>query len=93
MDRCRVAGKIWATRKRPELENQSLILLARYIAGRIDPAQDFLVAVNTVHARVGETVVVAFGSGARNAIGNQELPVEAAVVGIVDTEVEEDVRR
>ena len=51
-------------------------------------SDNFLVAVNTVHARVGEKVLVAFGSGARNAIGNQNLPIDAAVVGIVDPEVE-----
>jgi ethanolamine utilization protein EutN len=87
MERCLVVGKIWATRKRPELENYSLLLLRPL--NETGPAQNknFLVAVNTVHARTGEEVLVAYGSGARNALGNQRLPIDAAVVGIIDPEV------
>ncbi|HZH31100.1 MAG TPA: EutN/CcmL family microcompartment protein, partial [Pyrinomonadaceae bacterium] len=33
---------------------------------------------------VGEIVMCAFGKAARSAIGDQEMSIEAAVVGIVD---------
>ena len=35
-------------------------------------------------AGTGEMVICAFGKAARTAIGNQDMSIEAAVVGIVD---------
>ena len=35
-------------------------------------------------AGTGEMVMCAFGKAARTAIGNQDMSIEAAVVGIVD---------
>ena len=43
------------------------------------------VAVDTVGAGDGETVIVVGGSSARMAGGDKTLPVDAAIVGIVDT--------
>ena len=45
----------------------------------------YIVAVDrTVSAGIGEEVLVTTGSSARVAVGNQDIPVDAAVVGIVD---------
>jgi microcompartment protein CcmK/EutM len=49
------------------------------------PEGNFLVAVDTVDAGVGETVLIVSGSSARMASGMKDCPVDAAVVGIVDT--------
>ncbi|CAA7601302.1 Ethanolamine utilization protein EutN/carboxysome structural protein Ccml [Acididesulfobacillus acetoxydans] len=46
---------------------------------------DAVVAVDTVGAGVGETVLVALGSAARKALSRPEAPVDAAIVGIVDS--------
>ena len=43
-----------------------------------------LVAVDTVGAGVGETVLYACGSVASRAMRNSEAPVDAAIVAIVD---------
>ena len=88
MIRCKIIGKIWATKKRPELEAYSLMLLEPL--NQKNPAlnQNLLVAANAIHAKTGEQVLVSFGSGARNAIGNQNLPIDAAIVGIIDPEVD-----
>ena len=88
MIRCRVIGKIWATKKRVELENYSLLLLAPLILDEKNEKQNLLVAVNYIHAREGEEVLVSLGSGARNALGNQNLPIDAAIIGIIDPEVD-----
>ena len=48
------------------------------------PEGTYLVAVDTVDAGVGETVLVVSGSSARMASGLKDCPVDAAVVGIVD---------
>ena len=45
----------------------------------------YIVAVDrTVSAGIGEEVLVTTGSSARVAVGCQDIPVDAAVVGIVD---------
>jgi microcompartment protein CcmK/EutM len=44
----------------------------------------YLVAVDTVDAGVGETVLIVSGSSARMASGLKDCPVDAAVVGIID---------
>jgi microcompartment protein CcmK/EutM len=46
---------------------------------------NYLVAVDTVDAGVGETVLIVSGSSARMASGLKDIPVDAAIVGIVDT--------
>ena len=51
-------------------------------SGKIDGG--FLVAVDTVDAGVGETVLIVSGSSARMASGMKDCPVDAAIVGIVD---------
>ncbi len=45
----------------------------------------YLVAVDTVDAGVGETVLIVSGSSARMASGMKDCPVDAAIVGIIDT--------
>jgi ethanolamine utilization protein EutN len=42
------------------------------------------VAVDTVDAGVGETVLVVSGSSARMASGMKDCPVDASIVGIID---------
>ena len=44
----------------------------------------YLVAIDTVNAGVGETVLVVSGSSARMASGMKDVPVDAAIVGIID---------
>jgi len=51
--------------------------------GRTEGA--YLVAVDTVDAGVGETVLVVSGSSARMASGMKDCPVDAAIIGIIDT--------
>ena len=47
---------------------------------------NYLVAVDTVDAGVGETVLIVSGSSARMAAGLKDCPVDAAIVGIIDDE-------
>jgi microcompartment protein CcmK/EutM len=44
----------------------------------------YLVAIDTVDAGVGETVLVVSGSSARMASGLKDCPVDAAIIGIID---------
>ena len=82
----RIVGTVVATRKDARLVSNKLLL-----ARPVDPRDrsrlegGYLVAVDTVDAGVGETVLIVSGSSARMAAGMKDCPVDAAVVGIVDT--------
>lgn len=49
------------------------------------PGANTIVAIDTLGAGEGELVLFAQGSSARQADGLKSLPVDAAIVGIVDT--------
>jgi microcompartment protein CcmK/EutM len=79
----RIVGTVVATRKDERLVSTKLLVVRP-----IDPAGKmeggYIVAVDTVDAGVGETVLIVSGSSARMASGLKDTPVDAAIVGIVD---------
>jgi microcompartment protein CcmK/EutM len=80
----KIVGTVVATRKDPRLESNKLLLVRGMDpSGKVDGA--YLVAVDTVDAGVGETVLIVSGSSARMASGMKDCPVDAAIVGIVDS--------
>ena len=79
----RIVGTVVATRKDPRLVSSKL-LIARPMDPQGKPEGSYLVAIDTVDAGVGETVLIVSGSSARMAAGLKDCPVDAAVVGIVD---------
>jgi microcompartment protein CcmK/EutM len=79
----RIVGTVVATRKDERLLSTKL-LVARAIDPAGKPEGSYVVAVDTVDAGVGETVLIVSGSSARMASGLKDCPVDAAVVGIVD---------
>jgi len=79
----RIVGTVVATRKDPRLVSSKL-MLTRSVDPQGKIEGPFLVAVDTVDAGVGETVLVVSGSSARMASGLKDCPVDAAIVGIVD---------
>lgn len=82
----KVVGTVVATRKDPRLVSAKL-LVARTLDPRHGQPKDdgaYLVAVDTVDAGFGETVLIVSGSSARMAAGLKDCPVDAAIVGIVD---------
>ena len=79
----KIVGTVVATRKDQRLVSNKL-LVARPVDPRGKPDGGYLVAVDTVDAGVGETVLIVSGSSARLASGLKDCPVDAAVVGIVD---------
>lgn len=80
----RVVGTVVATRKDPKLEGFKLLLVVPVdTEGKEDGS--YVVAVDTVDAGYKETVMVVRGSSARMAEGMNERPVDASIIGIVDT--------
>jgi microcompartment protein CcmK/EutM len=80
----KVVGTVVATRKDEKLVSNKLMLV-RPSDPHGKPEGGFLVAVDTVDAGYGETVLIVSGSSARMAAGMKDCPVDAAIVGIVDT--------
>jgi ethanolamine utilization protein EutN len=80
----KVVGTVVATRKDPRLVSSKL-LLARPMDPRGKAEGGYLVAVDTVDSGVGDTVLIVSGSSARMASGMKDCPVDAAIVGVIDT--------
>ena len=72
-----VTGKVWATKKSPGLRGQTFLTVE--VEGRT------LVCADCVGAGEGEIVLIAGGGAARVAAG-ADIPVDAAIIGIVDND-------
>jgi microcompartment protein CcmK/EutM len=79
----KIVGTVVATRKDPRLVSCKL-LIVRPMDPRGKMEGSPLVAIDTVDAGVGETVLVVSGSSARMAAGLKDCPVDAAIIGVID---------
>ncbi|HKS29412.1 MAG TPA: EutN/CcmL family microcompartment protein [Pyrinomonadaceae bacterium] len=79
----KVVGTVWSTKKTPDLEGVRFLIVHPFDLDK-EPTKNIVVVADRLGAGVGETVMVAYGKAARSAIGDQEMSIEAAVVGIVD---------
>ncbi len=77
-----VVGHIVSTRKQETLVG-SKFLEVKIIENGVE-TEKYLIAVDSVGAGIGETVLITTGSPARLALKEQRAPVDAVVVGIVD---------
>jgi microcompartment protein CcmK/EutM len=88
----RVIGTVVASRKEPTLEGLKF-LVVRGIDLHNQPTSSVVVAADAMGAGVGEVVMYASGSSARQTQVTQNRPVDAVIMAIVDQfEVEGDVR-
>ena len=69
-----VLGAVWATKKSPALTGQSLL--------RVRCGETEYLAADLVGAGPGDRVILAFGAAAR--AGRPDVPVDAAIVAILD---------
>ena len=79
----KVVGTVWSTKKSPDLESVRFLVVHPYDLEK-DPTRNIVIVADRLGAGSGEMVICAFGKAARTAMGNQEMAIEAAVVGIVD---------
>jgi ethanolamine utilization protein EutN len=81
----RVVGTLVSTAKHRKFDGAKL-LLVQVLSLDGSPRGAPLLAVDSVGAGVGETVLVVIeGRAAGAALGRRAAPVDAAIVGIVDT--------
>jgi ethanolamine utilization protein EutN len=83
MQICKVIGHIWSTKKEAALEGFKLMLVQE----KDRPQGPVFAAADLVGAGTGEEVLVVSGSTARCAArtAQGEVPIDAAIVGIIDT--------
>ena len=85
-----VIGQVVATKKDESMVGQKLLLLRPQLVDETNPAKfrngsNTIVAVDTVGAGEGDLVMFCQGSSARQAGNLKKIPVDAAVVAIVDS--------
>lgn len=86
----RVEGAIVATKKDPAMAGRKLLLLRPQLVDEKDPTRfrpgsNTIVAVDSVGAGEGELVMFCQGSSARLAPNLKQAPVDAVIIGIVDS--------
>ena len=90
----KVIGHVVASQKSPEFQGMKLLLIQPYInRDRVLVASgSSVVAVDSVGAGEGECILFTQGSSARLTASTKGAPVDAVIVGIVDS-VEVDGQR
>lgn len=78
----KVVGSIISTRKNEKLVGNKLMVIEQVLSTGTTPFR--FVAIDTIGAGIGETVLVAMGSAARIGTADEGAPIDAAIVGIVD---------
>ena len=76
-----VTGAVWATKKAPGLTGQILL--------KVQMDSGSIIAADLVGAGTGDRVIVTMGNAARMA--QPDVPMDAAIVGILDMQEEHHV--
>lgn len=77
-----IRGNIVSTRKQESLVGSKFMEVQIEENGEL--TNKYIIAVDSVGAGIGETVLITTGSSARLALLNTSAPCDAVIVGIVD---------
>ncbi|SPN76079.1 EutN/CcmL family microcompartment protein [Brochothrix thermosphacta] len=80
----KVTGSLWSTRKDEKL-NGITFLIVTVCTDETTHTQRSLVAGDIVGAGLGDLVLVTEGSAARVAASHSDVPLDAMIVGIIDS--------
>lgn len=86
----RVIGSVVSSKKDELMKGQKLLLLRPLLVDEADPTRlrpgsNTIVALDRLGAGLDEVVLFCQGSSARQATGMKSVPVDAVIIGIVDT--------
>lgn len=79
----KVIGTIWSTRKDENLVGAKFLIVKQLDLNLVEK-DNFVIAVDSVGAGVGEIVLAATGSSARQTEFTHNKPIDAVVMAIVD---------
>ena len=77
-----IVGTVVSTRKQEALVGSKFMEVRLIKNGQL--TDEYLIAIDSVGAGIGETVLLTVGSAARLALHNTSAPADAVIVGIVD---------
>ena len=77
-----IRGHIVSTRKQDSLVGSKFMEVQILKNGNL--TDEYIIAIDSVGAGIGETVLITTGSSARLALRNTAAPADAVIVGIVD---------
>ena len=77
-----IRGHIVSTRKQDKLVGSKFMEVEIMKNGEL--TGEYIIAIDSVGAGIGETVLITTGSGARLALRDTSAPADAVIVGIVD---------
>ena len=77
-----IRGNIVSTRKQDALVGSKFMEVQIMKNG--ERTDEYIIAIDSVGAGIGETVLITVGSPARLALHNTNTPTDAVIVGIVD---------
>jgi microcompartment protein CcmK/EutM len=80
----RIVGTVVASRKDPSLESLKLLIVVN-LSTTLEREGGYVVAVDSVGAGVGEVILYATGSSARQTAVTKDRPVDAVIMAIVDS--------
>ena len=86
----KVIGSVVSTKKEESMKGRKLLMVRPMLVdpenpGKFNPGKNTIVAIDTLGAGENELVMFAQGSSARQGEGLKSIPVDAAIVGLVDT--------
>jgi ethanolamine utilization protein EutN len=80
----KVIGNVWATRKEDGLTGLKF-LFVQLEDPQGSPVDTPLIAADQIGAGIGDRVLVTRGSAARFIIKSEDVPIDAVIIGIVDS--------
>lgn len=86
----KVCGAVVSTHKNPRIQDAKLLLVEAYAAApgspdALKPSGRLLVTIDCLGAGRGEYVLITQGSSARMTDDTEQMPVDAVVIGIVES--------
>ena len=78
----KVTGSLWSTRK-----DEKFMMVD--ILNQEDEKQGFLIAADNAGAGVGDKVLISQGNAARISAEDPNVPIDAMIVGVIDSTEEE----
>ena len=77
-----IRGNIVSTRKQESLVGSKFMEVQLMKCGKL--TEEYVIAIDSVGAGIGEVVLITTGSSARLALHNTSAPADEVIVGIVD---------
>ncbi|HJV17037.1 MAG TPA: EutN/CcmL family microcompartment protein [Bacillales bacterium] len=80
-----VIGNVWATRKEENLRGLKFLIVQPELLPNDSPIDAPFIAVDRIGAGVGDRVMVTKGSAATHLVTESQLPIDALIIGIIDS--------